>query len=106
MAKTITAATDQQSTGLQPTSSDRSKKADSSKGAALEGFRSQPERIRNFLHDVRSEMRKVVAPSREEVKSTTTIVVATVFLFAGYFFIVDFVVGQSITKLIQHFTAH
>ena len=105
MAKTITETADQQATGL-----DRGSKKGSgdngSKAIALDGFKSQPERLRSFLTDVRAEMRKVITPSREEVKSTTGIVVATVFLFAGYFFLVDYVVGQGITRLIQHFTAH
>jgi len=35
---------------------------------------------------VRSEMRKVVTPTRAEVQSTTTVVLAAVFLFAAYFF--------------------
>jgi len=83
MAKAI-AVQDEQSTGI-----DR--------------LKSQPERLRSFLHDVRSEMRKVVTPTRPEVQSTTIIVIATVFIFAAYFALVDFVVGQGVTQLIQHF---
>jgi preprotein translocase subunit SecE len=86
MAKTI-AVVDQQETGL-----DR--------------LKSQPQRLVEFLKDVRSEMRKVVAPTRAEVQSTTTIVIVTVFIFAGYFALVDFVVGQGVTKFIQHFANH
>ena len=51
-------------------------------------------------------MRKVVAPSKQEVRTTTTIVIATVFIFAAYFDIVDFFVGQGVTRLISHFTQH
>ena len=84
MAKTI-AVVDQQATGI-------------------ERLKAQPVRLMTFLKDVRAEMRKVVAPSRTEVVSTTTIVIVTVAIFAAYFFIVDFVVGQSVTQLIHHFT--
>ncbi len=49
----------------------------------------QPARLNSFLKDVRSEMRKVITPSREEVQSTTTVVIVTVFIFAAYFWIVD-----------------
>ena len=42
-----------------------------------------------FLSDVRAEMRKVVAPSRKEVKVTTSVVIVAVFLFGIFFFIVD-----------------
>jgi preprotein translocase subunit SecE len=86
MAKTIAVA-DQQSTGL-----DR--------------LKAQPQKAIEFLKDVRSEMRKVVAPTRAEVQSTTTIVIITVFVFAGYFFVVDTVFGQGVTRLIQFLTKH
>jgi preprotein translocase subunit SecE len=74
--------------------------------SGMERLKSQPQRLKEFLDDVRSEMRKVVAPSREEVRTTTLIVIATVFIFAAYFELVDFVVGQGLTRLITHFTQH
>jgi preprotein translocase subunit SecE len=60
----------------------------------------------DFLKDVRSEMRKVVTPTRPEVQSTTTIVIVTVFIFAAYFAVTDYVFGQGITRLIQYLTKH
>jgi len=42
-----------------------------------------------FLRDVRAEMRKVVSPSRKEVRATTSVVIIAVFLFGAYFFVVD-----------------
>ena len=74
--------------------------------SGLDRLKSQPERLMTFLSDVRAEMRKVVTPSRAEVQSTTTIVIITVFIFAAYFALVDFVVGQGVTQLIQYFTKH
>jgi len=74
--------------------------------SGMERLKSQPQRLKEFLGDVRSEMRKVVAPSREEVRTTTIIVVATGFIFAAYFELVDFFVGQGLTRLITHFTQH
>ena len=73
-------------------------------GSGLERLKSQPARLKEFLDDGRREMRKVVAPSREEVRTTTIVVIATVFIFAAYFEIVDFVVGQGLTRLITYFT--
>ena len=67
-------------------------------------LKAQPQRLAEFLKDVRAEMRKVIAPSRQEVIATTTVVLVTVFLFAAYFFLVDSIVGQGVTRLIQHFT--
>ena len=86
MAKTMAVA-DQQETGL-----DR--------------LKSQPRRTADFLKDVRSEMRKVVAPKRTEVQSTTTVVIVTVFIFAAYFAVVDSICGQIITTIINHLTKH
>jgi preprotein translocase subunit SecE len=51
-------------------------------------------RSRDFLTDVRSEMKKVVTPSRSEVQSTTIVVIVSVFAFAGFFYVVDAVLGQ------------
>jgi preprotein translocase subunit SecE len=72
--------------------------------SGMERLKSQPGRLKEFLGDVRSEMRKVVAPSKEEVRTTTIVVIATVFIFAAYFELVDFVVGQGLTRLITYFT--
>jgi preprotein translocase subunit SecE len=70
----------------------------------LQRLKSQPERLREFLKDVRAEMRKVVTPSRAEVQSTTTVVLVTVFLFAAYFWVVDTVIGNAIEALLHKFT--
>jgi preprotein translocase subunit SecE len=72
----------------------------------MERFKSRPQELIEFLKDVRAEMRKVVAPTREEVQSTTTIVIVTVFIFAAYFFVVDSILGQGVTRLIQYLTKH
>ena len=72
----------------------------------MERLKSQPQRMMDFLKDVRSEMHKVVVPTRTEVQSTTLVVIGCVFIFAAYFALVDFVVGQGVTQLIQHFAKH
>jgi preprotein translocase subunit SecE len=86
MAKTIAVA-DQQDSGI-------------------ERLKARPRELKEFLENVRSEMRKVVTPTRAEVQSTTTVVLAAVFLFAAYFFVVDAIFGQSVTHLIQYLTKH
>jgi preprotein translocase subunit SecE len=55
-----------------------------------------PGRTKGFLSDVRNEMRKVTSPSRKEVQATTAVVIVTVFIFAGYFWIVDGIIGKSL----------
>ena len=67
-------------------------------------MKSLPERIKSFYNDVRSEMRKVTAPSRKEVQATTTVVIVTVFLFGVYFFIIDNVIGRGVDLLFRTFT--
>jgi preprotein translocase subunit SecE len=72
----------------------------------LQQLKSQPERLAEFLKEVRSEMRKVISPSRAEVQSTTTVVIVTVFIFAFYFWLVDNVIGRAIEALLHSLTKH
>jgi preprotein translocase subunit SecE len=58
-------------------------------------------RTADFLRDVRSEMRKVTTPSREEVRTTTTVVIITVFAFAAYFYLVDAVLSRAVQSLLH-----
>ncbi len=68
----------------------------------IDNLKSTPARLGGFLKDVRSEMGKVIWPPRQEVQATTTIVIATVFLFAAYFWLVDAVLGRAIEALLKH----
>ncbi len=43
-----------------------------------------PARFKQFLHDVRGEMRNVTWPNRDDVQSTTVTVVITTFFFGYY----------------------
>jgi preprotein translocase subunit SecE len=72
---------------------------DSSFGGRIKSW---PERIKSFYNDVRTETRKVTAPSRKEVQATTTVVLIAVFLFALYFWAVDNTLGRAVTELIQY----
>jgi preprotein translocase subunit SecE len=71
----------------------------------MQSLKNQPERLRNFLNEVRSEMRKVWWPGWPEVQSTTIVVVITVFIFAGYFWLVDNIIGRAIEALLHALTA-
>ncbi len=74
--------------------------------AIVTTVKSWPERTRTFYNDVRTEMRKVTAPSWKEVRATTTVVVITVFIFALYFAVIDFVIQHGVTALFNAFRAH
>jgi preprotein translocase subunit SecE len=58
---------------------------------------------REFLHDVRVEMKQVTWPSREDVVSTTTIVIATVFFFGVFLAVTDWLVNRGITYVFKIF---
>jgi preprotein translocase subunit SecE len=74
--------------------------------ALVATVKSWPERTRTFYNDVRTEMRKVTAPSWKEVRATTTVVVITVAIFALYFFVIDFVIQHGVAALFKMFKAH
>jgi preprotein translocase subunit SecE len=69
-------------------------------------IKSWPERVRTFYHDVRTEMRKVTAPSWKEVRATTAVVVITVFIFAVYFAIIDNLIASGVKFLFDYFKTH
>jgi preprotein translocase subunit SecE len=69
-------------------------------------IKSWPERIKTFYNDVRTEMKKVTAPSFKEVRATTAVVIVTVFLFAAYFWVVDLVIGHGIDSVFRYFGHH
>jgi preprotein translocase subunit SecE len=71
--------------------------------ALVTTVKSWPERIKSFYNDVRTEMRKVTAPTFKEVQATTTVVIVTVFIFALYFAIIDFVIQHGVTALFDYF---
>ena len=62
-----------------------------------------PRRWKQFFHDVRSEMSKVVWPSRQEVISTTLVVTITVAFFGLFFLGTDSFFGWLETLVLNYF---
>jgi preprotein translocase subunit SecE len=58
---------------------------------------------REFLHDVRVEMKQVTWPSREDVISTTWVVVATVAFFGVFLAVVDKLVQMGVAYVFKKF---
>ena len=58
---------------------------------------------REFLHDVRVEMKQVTWPSREDVVSTTWVVIATVAFFGVFLAVVDKLVQLGVTYVFKKF---
>ena len=75
-------------------------------GGFVDRIKSWPQQIKSFYNDVRTEMRKVTAPSWKEVRGTTTVVIITVFIFAAYFGIIDFIINKGVTALFSYFRSH
>jgi preprotein translocase subunit SecE len=65
---------------------------------------SLPARIKNYIDDLRLEMHRVTWPTWKQVRATTVVVILAVFAFAAYFFVVDFIVGHTVTKLFDALT--
>ena len=62
-------------------------------------------RLRNYVDELKREMRLVTWPSREQVWSTTVVVLVTVLVFAVFFGVVDYVLAIGQTRLYQYFTS-
>ena len=59
---------------------------------------------KEYINDLKLEMRRVTWPSRKQVESTTAVVIFSVFAFAGYFFVVDSVLSKAIKGVLNFFT--
>ena len=54
-----------------------------------------------FFRDVRSELRKVVFPSRKETLASTVVVILAVFVIAVYLGVVDFALSRVIRSILR-----
>jgi preprotein translocase subunit SecE len=63
-----------------------------------------PEKVKSYVQDLRAEMRRVSWPNAQQVRSTTTVVIVSVFAFAAYFAVVDSLVNQLINRLFTALT--
>lgn len=63
-----------------------------------------PEQTKNYIEEVKAEMKRVTWPSWKQVRATTGVVIAAVFLFAAYFAVVDYFCGLLINGAIHKFS--
>jgi preprotein translocase subunit SecE len=63
-----------------------------------------PAQTKNYFEELQQEMRRVTWPTWKQVRATTGVVIAAVFLFAAYFAVVDAIIGNGITKVFEFFT--
>ena len=69
-------------------------------------IKSWPHRTKSFYNDVRTEMKKVTAPTLKEVQATTSVVIVTVFLFGVYFWVVDGTINRLLEPVFRFFGQH
>ncbi len=60
-----------------------------------------PIAIKEYVQDLQAEMRRVTWPAWKQVRATTLVVILSVFAFAAYFRVVDYVVGKTIAKIFE-----
>jgi len=61
------------------------------------------DRTKEFYLSVRSEMKKVSWPGRQEVMSTTLVVIIAVVFFGAYLGAVDVVMGKGVQAVLRYF---
>jgi preprotein translocase subunit SecE len=54
---------------------------------------------KEYFEDLQKEMRLVTWPNRKQVIATTGVVLASVFLFAAYFAIIDQLFARAVTQI-------
>ena len=59
---------------------------------------------RQFYSDVRSEMKKVTWPPRQEVVGTTVVVIVAVFFFGLYLGLVDYLLTLGLNVVLTFFS--
>jgi preprotein translocase subunit SecE len=63
-------------------------------------------RVREYVSDVRVEMKRVTWPGKQEIYGTTLMVVLTTFLFGIYFWLCDMVFLRTVSKVMRFFMGH
>ena len=61
------------------------------------------QRVRDYFAEVRSEMKRVTWPGKQEIYGTTLMVILTTFLFGLYFWVTDNAFSVLIGRILKHF---
>ena len=69
----------------------------------ISGVKDWPARFRSYTDGLKREMRLVTWPGKQQVQATTAVVLVTVFIFAFYFGVVDYVLTYLQTMLYDYF---
>jgi preprotein translocase subunit SecE len=61
------------------------------------------ERTRDYINELKLEMRRVTWPNRKQVRGTTAVVIFSVFAFAAYFAVVDQFLVFGVNGVLSYF---
>ncbi|MGH9354824.1 MAG: preprotein translocase subunit SecE [Terriglobia bacterium] len=61
------------------------------------------QRLRDYYHEIRIEMRRVAWPGKQEVYGTTVMVLITTFAFALFFWICDQTFSRLVSRVLTYF---
>ena len=59
---------------------------------------------RDYVDELKLEMRRVTWPNRKQVEGTTAVVIFAVFSFAAYFLVVDAILSKGVAGVLNFFT--
>ena len=68
-----------------------------------ESIKQWAQNAKQFYYDVRSEMKKVSWPGRQEVVGTTVVVIVAVFFFGLYLGLVDYLLAMGLDRVLRYF---
>lgn len=72
--------------------------------AWLQTVQRWPADLSSYIDGLKREMRLVTWPNRRQVQATTIVVLVTVFVFAVFFGVVDYLLALGQTSLYERFT--
>lgn len=59
---------------------------------------------KDYINELKVEMRRVTWPNRKQVEGTTAVVIFSVFAFAAYFWIVDGILSAGVNRVFTAFS--
>ncbi len=60
--------------------------------------------VKDYVNELKLEMRRVTWPNRKQVESTTAVVIISVFAFAAYFWVVDGLLQAGVQRVFAFFS--
>ena len=68
------------------------------------GIAKWPTQVKDYFEELQHEMKLVTWPSWKQVRATTGVVLAAVFAFAAYFFLIDNIINKLVQRVYDYFT--